>query len=83
MCVCVCVCVWQCDWVCHSRVTAQGEGVRERGVEEDVWALEGSAGNWRKLHNGSFMICAAHKILFLWSSRRMSWTCCMCVAEVK
>ena len=31
-----------CDWVCHSRVTAQAEDVREWGAEEDVWALEGS-----------------------------------------
>jgi len=52
--------VWQCDWVCHSRVTAQAEW----GAEEDVWALEGSVGDWRKLHNEEFHdLCCAQNFI--------------------
>jgi hypothetical protein len=42
VCVCVCVCVCGSVTGCHSRVSAQAEGLREWGAEEYVWALEGS-----------------------------------------
>jgi hypothetical protein len=30
-------------------------------------------GEWRRLHNKSFMICTPHQILFVIKSRRMRW----------